>query len=176
MTNIVRFPGALADDPDFVLMMARYSDGLVSESQVRKRYNFDDATWNQLGSDDKLVSKIEAESQRRTRLGETAREKAQKIFNTRVPEVLSSVIDDPNQSARHRIDACKEVRAISAGPENTPAANSRFIITINLNSDGSDHVEHYDKNIAINADDTAPQELLPFASFKKEDDGNGEPL
>jgi len=183
MGDVVKFPGALVDDPDFVLMMARYSDGLVSESQVRKRYNFDDATWDQLGSDDKLVSKIEAETQRRTRLGETAREKAQKIFNTRVPEVLSSVIDDPSQSARHRIDACKEVRAISAGPENTPAADSRFTITINLNSDGSNHVEHYNKSIAINADDTGPndtdttpQELIPFITSKKTDGGNGEPI
>jgi hypothetical protein len=171
MGDVVKFPGALIDDPDFVLMMARFSDGLVSEAQVRKRYKFDDATWNQLGSDDKLVAKIEAETQRRTHLNEIAREKAQKIFNTRVPEVLSSVIDDTSQSAKHRLDACKEVRAISTvGPENTPAATDRFIITINLNSDGSDYTEHYDKSITINADDK-PQELIPFAAFKGDDDG-----
>jgi hypothetical protein len=151
------------DDPQFIQDMARFADGVLSEAQIRKKYRLAAGVWDALGSDDELVERIEAEKLRRTRDGCTAREKAQKIF-TRVPEVLSSVMDDPGQSARHRIDACKEVRAVAAnGPEAAPTAD-RFIININLGTE----VLHFDKPRAPMIENST----VPVITDKQENDGD----
>ena len=91
--------GSLLEDNDFILAMARYADGLLTQAQIKKRFNFDDDTWEQLGENESLVAKIEILQEQRARSGATAREKAQKIF-TRTPDILASVMDDPGQSAR----------------------------------------------------------------------------
>jgi tripartite-type tricarboxylate transporter receptor subunit TctC len=63
----------------------------------------------------------------------------------------------------------------------------RFVITINLSADGSNSgasVLHFDKPLAVGPDDpnppnevdTAPQELVPFITSKKEDGDDGQPL
>jgi hypothetical protein len=171
MGDILQFPKNLIDDHAFVVDMARFADGLLTEKQIKKKYGFNAATWESLGSDDELVEKIEAEKLRRIRDGSTKRERAQVEIVDAAP-ILGGIMRDPGANERHRIDAVKTLDALAAnGPEAAPTAD-RFIITINLNSDGSDHVEHYDKSITINANDTTPQELLPFASFKGEDDGS----
>jgi hypothetical protein len=61
-------------------------------------------------------------------------------------------MDDPNQSARHRIDACREVRTVSAvGPEAAPAASmDRFLIVIDL---GGGEVLRFDKSKEIGPED-----------------------
>ena len=63
MTNIVKFPtSSLIDDHGFIVDMARYADGLLTEAQIKKKYRFDAATWNQLGTDDALVEKLRLKS------------------------------------------------------------------------------------------------------------------
>jgi len=175
MTNIVKFPtSSLIDDHGFIVDMARYADGLLTEAQIKKKYRFDAATWESLGNDDALVEKIEAEKLRRIRDGSTKRERAQVEVIDAAP-ILGKIMRDPDANEKHRIDSIKTLDQLAAnGPEAALTADSRFIITINLNSDGSDHIEHYDKSITINANDTPP-ESLPFASFKGEDDSS-EPL
>jgi hypothetical protein len=175
MGEVVSFPTALIDDADFVLALARYADGLLTEAAIKKKYRFDDETWNRLGENEALIAKIEALKEQRIRSGATAREKAQSIF-TRAPDVLAAVMDDPSQSARHRIDAAREIRAVSAnGPEAAPAAD-RFIIEINLGGD----VLKFDKSIAIDANDVDPNDtnttMLPIIAANKRDGGDGEPV
>jgi len=172
-------PTSLIENHEFITDCARYAEGLLSEQDVKKKYRFDDDTWERLGENVALVEAIEAEKTRRIRNGNTKRERAQKLV-AQAPRVLGDIMLDANASPKHRIDASKTLDAFAAnGPEATAAAD-RFIITINLGSD----VERYSKSIAVNANDvdpndidTKPQALLPMiaANKRKHDDG-GEPL
>jgi hypothetical protein len=168
----------LIEDHEFVVDLARYAEGSLSEQQVKKKYHFDDATWALLGENDALVERIEAEKVRRVRNGNAARERAQQIF-AKAPSVLGDILHDDGASPRHRIESARELRQIAASGPETAAASDRFQITINLGAD----VLHFDKSIAIDANDvdpndidTAPQGLLPIIAAKKRDDGNGEPV
>jgi|SRR5262249_38562868 hypothetical protein len=179
MGDVVNFPTSLIEDGDFILACARYADGLLTEAQVKKRFNFDDDTWKRLGENEPLIAAIEAEKERRIRNGETARERAQKLY-AQAPDVLGGIMHDDGASPRHRIESARELRQIAAnGPEAAPASD-RFQIIINLDGD----IERYDKSIAIdpndvdpNDTDTTPQGLLPIiAANKRKDDGGGEPI
>lgn len=179
MGDIANFPISLIENHDFITDCARYAEGLLSEQDVKKKHHFDDDTWARLGEDDALVEAIEAEKERRIRNGETARERAQKLY-AQAPDVLGGIMHDDGASPRHRIESARELRQIAAnGPEAAPASD-RFQIIINLGGD----IERYDKSIAIDANDvdpndtnTTPQELLPvIAANKRKDDGGGESI
>jgi hypothetical protein len=178
MGDVVKFPSALIDDHGFIVDMARFADGLLTQAQIKKKYRFDAATWEKLGSDDALVEKIEEEKARRIRDGSTKRERAQVEVIDAGP-ILGKIMRDPNANEKHRIDSIKTLDQLAAtGPESVPAAD-RFIISINISGDGSNtDVLHFNKSRTIDPNDVDPneQELIPFASFKGEDGGNGEPL
>jgi hypothetical protein len=91
----------LIEDHDFIVDFARYSEGILGERFLRKKYHFDDDTWNRLGESDELVSAIEAEKLKRIRSGATKRELAQKHV-VRAPDVLAGILEDPNANPRHR--------------------------------------------------------------------------
>jgi len=178
---------------EFVVDMARFAEGVLTEKWVRRKYRFDAEAWEQLGSDDQLVEEIEAEKLRRIRSGESAREKAQ-IHFAGAPDVLGGILKDASSSPRHRIESAKELRAVAAnGPEAAPAAD-RFQIVIDL---GGGHIERYDKPLAVDVNpnddsrqkkvssittdtddaDNTPEELLPITAANKiRDGGSGEPL
>jgi hypothetical protein len=140
---------ALINNHDFITDLARFADGILSEADVRKKHYLSDEDWERLGNDDALVRAVEAEKTRRTRNGSTARERAQKLF-TETPEVLGSILQNEGMSARHRIEAAREIRAVAAtGPETQPTSD-RFQITINL---GADEVIRLNKPIAAGVDD-----------------------
>ena len=177
-------PIPLGDDisPELVADLARYAEGVLTEAFVRRKYRFDESTWERLGDDDTLVEAIETEKIRRIRDGSTKREKSQQRV-TQAPDVLNDIMLDANASPRHRVDAAKALDAFAAnGPEAKPASD-RFQITINL---GADHTERFSKSIEINANDTDPdddvdlevQRLLTAVATtnKPGSDGGGEPL
>ena len=60
---------------------------------------------------------------------------------------------DPGSNARHVIDAVKTLDTLASTGAEAAAAGTRFEITINL---GADHIEHYSKSIAIDANDVDP--------------------
>ena len=173
-------PAGLEDDLEFVADCCRYAENILTEAAVKKKYRFDDATWEKLGSNDALVEAIEAEKIRRIRNGSAKRERAQQLI-VQAPDVLGGIMLDANASPKHRIDSAKALDAFAAnGPEAAPASD-RFQITINLGSD----VLHFDKSIAVdpndvdpfNDTDTTPQGLLAaIAANKRKDDGGGEPV
>jgi len=148
----------IENDPEFVVDLARFAEGSLTERQVKKKYRFDDATWAQLGEDDALVERIEAERTRRVRDGSAAREKAQEIFAT-APGVLGDILHGEAVSPRHKIESARELRAIATNGPEAGSASDRFVITINLGTDlsGNAVVEHFNKSIAISADDTDPK-------------------
>jgi hypothetical protein len=148
-------PTALINDSDFLLDFCRFSEGLLDEKFLRKKYHcFTDDDWARLGESDELVSAIEAEKIRRIRDGSAKRELAQKHI-VRGPDVLNSIMMDASASPKHRIDSARTLDQFAAnGPGAGAADSTRFIIQINL---GDDHVERYNKSRAIDADDVDPR-------------------
>jgi hypothetical protein len=182
----------LIDDDDFVLAMARFADGVWTESQIKRKFRFDDATWQKLGSDDRLVEKIEALKELRIRRGDTKRERAQQRV-VQAPEVLGNIMMSADASPKHRIDAAKALDAFANGPEAAaPAASAgQFLIQIVLSPN---EIIRYpqsddkttDKLLDVNAKavehdtddhDDAEQLALPWGAFlvtnKQGGGGNG---
>jgi hypothetical protein len=187
-------PTSLLENHEFITDCARYAEGLLSEQAVKKKHHFDDATWGRLGDDEALIEAIEAEKVRRTRNGDSARERAQQLFAT-APNVLGDILHDDGASPRHRIESARELRQIAAnGPEAAlAAAADKFLIQINLgggeilrypqsvDDDQRDKISkpNESKLIDVNPNDdsnTALVEWLPVLPTKKEDDGSGEPI
>jgi hypothetical protein len=176
-------PAPPTDDQELVTDLCRFSEGLLTEKQVRKRHKLAESTWDAYGNDEELILKIENEKLRRIRDGSSKREKSQ-LLVVKAPDVLGKIMDDDSQSARHRIDSAKVLNDFAAnGPgQNAPAAD-RFIITINLGSD----TLRFNKSIEPNAGDidpyndvdtdvtSTPWGLVAAISTKK-DDGGGQPL
>ena len=61
MGNVFVDLQGLKDNHDFVADCCRYSENILSEEAVRKKWHFDNATWEKLGSNDALVEAIENE-------------------------------------------------------------------------------------------------------------------
>jgi hypothetical protein len=169
-------PAGLEDNHEFVADCCRYSENILSEAAVKKKYRFDDATWERLGSNEVLIEKIEAEKVRRIRNGSAKREKAQQLV-VKAPDVLGGIMLDASASPKHRIDSAKALDAFAAnGPEVSPATD-RFVIQINLGSD----VLRFDKSITpdpndidpFNDVDTMPQDVIAAIAAKKPQDGGG---
>jgi hypothetical protein len=159
----------LINDHEFIVTLARFADGLISEAAIRKRYSFTDEVWASLGENDRLVEKIELEKARRIRRGDTARERAQTHFAA-APNILNQIMNDSSASARNRIESAKELRVCADHrPEIAPtAAAERFVISINLGGG-----EILTKSITPQPHDdinNAPQELL--LASKRENDSN----
>ena len=133
-----------------VVDLARFREGLVDETAIRKKFKLDNEVWRALAGNDELIRAVEAEAVRRIADGSVKREKAQ-LLVVKAPDVAASIMLNDSANDRHRLDACKVLNDFSAnGPAGAPASD-RFIITINL---GDDHVLHFDKSIAIDPHDT----------------------
>jgi len=131
LTQSCRENGELLQD------LARYSEGLYSEKFIRRKYrdvlNNDD--WNQLGSDEDLIEKIELEKVRRERNGQAKRERAQQLV-TKAPNILDTIMNNPAANERHRIDAIKALDSIAEPAPGIAQQADRFSIVIDL---GEDH-------------------------------------
>src|SRR6516162_10388890 len=127
---------SLIDNDEFVLTMARYSEGLegYSEQEVRRRWNFTDAEWTALGADDRLVERIQETKAARVRSGAAKREKAQQHVVAAV-DVVNGIVTDQKANARHRLDGAKLLNAFSGFTADTPTDEEHVIVTINLGSD-----------------------------------------
>src|SRR5262245_32831079 len=125
---------ALANNFELITDLTRFAEGIFSEQQVRKRHHLSEAILEQLGADDAFVRAVEEEKIRRVRDGSFKREKSQQHV-TRAPDVLAGIMDDPKQSAKHRIDRAKVLDSFSGnGPKNTPETD-KIVIRIDLGGD-----------------------------------------
>jgi len=168
----------LKDNHEFVNHMAQFAEGICTQQDVQKRWHFDAATWELLGSDDELVRAIEETKIHRVRSGAAKRERAQQHV-VRGVDVLSKIMDDPNANARHRVDSIKALDALAnPGPQHAAAEQGRFIIRIDLGADTKakglepDPADILVYETTVPVRPNTPQELLP----PRKDDGNGEPL
>ena len=132
----------------FVIDCARFTEGLLPEDQIKSKYGLSDNAWARLADNAPLVRAVETEKTRRVRDGAAAREKAQWLF-VQAPTVLGNILNDATTSPRHRIEACRELRAVAtSGSESTPASGDRFIIRIDLTAGGGEVIE-FNKALAI---------------------------
>jgi hypothetical protein len=184
MTDVVNFPISLDCDlgRELIVDCCRFAENILTEQQVRKKYRFDASAWEALGSNEALIEKIEAEKLRRMRDGSTKREKAQALI-VKAPGILDGIMSDPAASPRHRVDAIKVLDDFAAnGPQTAPG--DRFVITINLGADvdGKPVIEHYNKSLAVDANDgvdDAPQPqgvIAAIATSKSKGGGDGDPI
>jgi len=149
---------------EFLNDCCRYSENLLSQQDVRKKWKLSDEDWERAGSDDKLAQAIEETKIQRIRSGATKRERAQQHI-TRGPTVLASIMDDPNANPRHRVDSVKALDAL-ADPGPQPALPAeKFIITIDLSGDSK--LKNPDDVITI---DATPLKTPAAIADKPEDD------
>jgi hypothetical protein len=171
---------SLLKNDAFIADMARFSESILDEKTIRKRYGFTDTTWETLGADDALVEAIEAEKVRRVRNGSAKRERAQQLV-VKAPDVLGTIMLDASASPKHRIDSAKVLDTFADnGPQAAPTGD-RFSIVINL---GADTRLKFNKSIKpdpndveviepINDTDTTPQGLLAVIAANKRGDDSG---
>lgn len=170
-------PTPTRDDFGFVQDMARFSEGLTDESAIRKKYRLADDVWVALGNDDDLVRAITDEKTRRVRDGSAKREKSQALV-VKAPDVLSNILNDAGQSARHRIDSAKVLNDFASnGPGQSAPASDRILIQINI----GDETLKFDKSRTpdadpLNTDDTLEEWLPAIAASKREEGGSGQPV
>ena len=127
-------PSPFLNNFELITDLTRFAEGLLEEKHVRKKYHFDEATWTALGSDEKFIEAVELERIRRVRDGSFKREKSQQHV-TRAPDVLAGIMDDPKQSAKHRIDSAKVLDSFSGnGPKDAPEQD-RIVIRIDMGAD-----------------------------------------
>jgi hypothetical protein len=152
----------------FAIDCTRFVEGLVTETQLRKKYALDDREWEALAGHEELQRAVGAQKERRIRSGEAAREKAAALF-VEAPAVLGDIIKDNTASPRHRVDAIRELRACASGAEEdtTKTDKERFIIRINFSS----HKVHRE----IDLKPVKPeQESLAIESKHEDEEENGE--
>jgi hypothetical protein len=166
-------PESLLRDHEFIVTMARFSEGLASEQSIRKKYGFTNETWQRLGKDDALFEAIELEKTRRIRDGSSKRERAQALV-VEAPAVLGNILRNEKASAKHRIDSAKVLDQFAAnGPQAAPELE-RFVISINL---GADYKLTFDKGIRPNPHDgvtvidTTATDLSKIAQQEENNDG-----
>jgi hypothetical protein len=175
MDSIPDLAQELMKDSEFLLDLCRYSENLLTEKFIRKKYHLlGEDVWQKLGEDESLIEKVEEEKLRRIRSGEAKREKAQHHI-VRGPDILNDIMLDAGANPRHKIDAAKALDDFAEHrPEITPpaAAAERFCITINLGADVPPLIFNKSLSLGPETDDSnnAPQKLLP--TNKREDDRN----
>jgi len=142
--------------------LARFSEGLVTEKDIRRRYQFDESTWTALGENEALFAAIEDEKTRRIRNGQQKRERSQKLV-TQAPDVLGEILCSKEANPRHRIDAARALDDFSVDKPEAAAATDRFHIVINLGSD----TLTFDKSIRpLLPGETDPDDIGPDIDSK----------
>src|SRR5215831_14523352 len=124
---------SLRGNQELIEDLCRYSEGILTEKQVRQKWHLaNNEVWTSLGADD-FVERVELERTRRIRSCATKRELAQ-LHIVRGPDILNTIMTDPRANAKHKVDAIKTLDALSG---NTPEAteSERVIVTITLSAD-----------------------------------------
>jgi len=151
----------------FTLDCCRHVEDLITAEQLKAKYRLSEDAWRQLANNEPLQMSIERAKERRVRSGEASREKAQYLFLT-APTVLSNILNDSSASPRHRIEACRELRQATIGPEAATSSTERFSIRIDLTAGGNP-----DDVITINA---PTRKVGPDADLEPGNDADIAPL
>ena len=127
---------SLRENQELIEDLCRYSEGVLTEKQVRQRWHLaNDEVWTSLGTDESFVERVELERVRRIRNGAFKRERAQQLI-TKGPDVLDKILSDERSNPRHKIDAVKALDDLAGFAPQRPAAETdRVIIHIDMGAD-----------------------------------------
>src|SRR5215813_11946611 len=127
---------SLRENQELIEDLCRYSEGILTEKQVRQRWHLaNDEVWTSLGTDESFVERVELERVRRIRNGAFKRERAQQLI-TKGPDVLDKILSDERSNPRHKIDAVKALDDLAGFAPQRPAAETdRVIIHIDMGAD-----------------------------------------
>jgi len=126
---------SLLNNEELITDLCRFSDAILSEQQVRRKWKLEDEVWELLGSDEVYVAQVELERVRRIRSGAAKRELAQ-LHLVKAPAVLDSILSDPKANPRHRIDSAKALNDLSDfAPQATHGDFERVVIHIDMGAD-----------------------------------------
>jgi hypothetical protein len=114
----------------FIKDSARFMEGLITEDEFRIRWELDQAEWDAIGDNKELLDRVRDELRQRIENGEAAREAARFAY----PEIVKGLVGlakNEMVSPRHRIEAARELRAVSGVVQEEPMPE-HVIININL--------------------------------------------
>ncbi|MDE2284570.1 MAG: hypothetical protein KGK33_08155 [Hyphomicrobiales bacterium] len=114
----------------FIADCARNTEGLISDSEIKTKYELSEADWEQLASNAPLLRAVRAERERRIADGVAAKEGARRHF-AKAPNVLSEILTNKQVPPRHRIEAARELRQ-AAGDVSDAALQPGEKFTINI--------------------------------------------
>jgi hypothetical protein len=138
----------------------RAGEGLITDRELAEKYELSPADWQAIRKDRALERAVRLERERRVRTGQAVKEAAAKHL-VKGPGILDGIMSGENSHPKHKIEAYKELRNTAAvGADAEGRSGERFIITIVMNSDeGPNVVEHFDKSIAVDPNDTSPNDV-----------------
>jgi len=119
---------------EFLNDCCRYSENLLSQEDIRKKWKLTDEDWERAGSDDVLARAIEETKTQRVRSGASKRERAQQHI-VKAPDILEKIMSDDSANARHRVDSIKALDALADPGPQPVLPVEKFIITIDLSAD-----------------------------------------
>jgi hypothetical protein len=136
LVNLHHTPTALTSSKgrEFVCDCTRAAEGLLSDQEIKEKYELSPADWESITTNTALIRAIQAERTKRVRSGQAAREAAAQHF-VRAPAILDRIMSDEQSNPRHKIEAIRELRATAAGAagaDSTPDTSEKFIIRIDL--------------------------------------------
>src|SRR5262245_32737368 len=91
----------------FVSDCARTRERLFSDAQLQEKYDIDPNDWDSIVKNKPLRFAISRECERRMLNNDAAREAAAKQF-TKAPAALGKILENEQNSPKHRIDAARE--------------------------------------------------------------------
>jgi hypothetical protein len=145
MTSAIVLNGVATtlDSPEWNALVqdcVRAAEGLLSDREVRDKYEIAADMWKGITKNKALVQAIRAESERRIRTGLAAQEAASKHY-AKAPAVLNELMVDPKTHPKFRIESARELRTVAIGDGKGNAPNAeKFVININLGNTR----EHYE--------------------------------
>lgn len=140
----------------FIQDATRAGEGLISDEELREKYELSPADWATICKDKNLGNKIRAERERRVRSGQAAREAAARHLVKGVG-IVDGIMSSTESHPKHRLDAFRELRSTAAvGVDGEGRQdNSRFVIHIDMTAGGGP-IESFDK-------DRAPMQVLDIS-------------
>lgn len=130
----------------FVADCARNTEGLLADDDIMAKWGITPEGWTALADNAPLLQAVRAERERRLMAGEAVREAAQREFS-KAPSILGRILSNDDISPRHRIEAARELRAVTAaGIKDGRAQGERFTLTINL---GASETRVFDLGVPV---------------------------
>jgi hypothetical protein len=126
----------------FVTDCARFTEGLISEHDVKTKWGLGDEAWQELERNQSVLDAVQRERDRRINNGAAATEAARRHY-VNAPLILGDILTNSDVSPRHRIEAAKELRAITSIAGVAEKHKEAFTVVINLGA-GNERVFHFD--------------------------------